>query len=70
MKEYLVIYEQGEDLSWGAYSPDVDGVIALGGSRLEVEQRMADAMAAHLEYLREQGKPVPEPHTDAGRVPA
>jgi predicted RNase H-like HicB family nuclease len=70
MKEYLVIYEQGEDGGWGAYSPDVDGVIALGRSRKEVEQRMAEAMAAHLEYLRDEGRPVPEPHTDAGHVAA
>ncbi len=26
--------------------------------------------SAHLAYLREQGKPTPEPHTDAGRVAA
>ena len=70
MKEYLVIYEQAEDGGWGAHSPDVEGVFALGTTRAEVEERMAEAMAAHLEYLREQGKPVPEPHTDAGRVAA
>ena len=70
MNEYLVIYEEGEDGGWGAYSPDVDGVIALATSREEVEQRMAEAMAAHLAYLREQGKPVPKPHTAAGHVAA
>ena len=70
MKEYLVIYEQGDDGGWGAYSPDVDGVVALGTSREEVEQRMAEAMAAHLEYLREKGRPIPEPHTAAGHVAA
>ena len=70
MKEYLVIYEEGDDGAWGAYSPDVDGVVALGKSRAEVEARMAEAMAAHLEYLREQGQPVPEPHTAAGHVAA
>jgi predicted RNase H-like HicB family nuclease len=31
---------------------------------------MAEAMAAHLEYLREEGRPIPEPHTDAGHVAA
>ena len=70
MKEYLVIYEHGEDGGWGAHSPDVEGVFALGTTRAEVEERMAEAMAAHLEYLREQGKPLPEPHTDAGRLAA
>jgi len=70
MKEYLVVYEEGEDGGWGAHSPDVEGVFALGASREEVEARMAEALTAHLEYLRERGQALPEPHTDAGRVPA
>jgi predicted RNase H-like HicB family nuclease len=70
MKQYLVIYEQGDDGAWGAHSPDVEGVFALGTTRDEVEKRMAEALSAHLALLREQGKPVPEPHTDAGRVAA
>lgn len=70
MKDYLVIYEQAEDGGWGAHSPDVDGVFALGATRHEVEARMKEALAAHLAFLRETGQPVPEPHTDAGRVAA
>jgi predicted RNase H-like HicB family nuclease len=70
MKDYLVVYEKAEDGGWGAHSPDVDGVFALGRTREEVEARMAEALAAHLAYLREAGQPVPEPHTDAGRVAA
>ena len=70
MKQYLVIYEQAEDGGWGAHSPDVDGVFALGGSREEVESRMAEALAAHLEMLRAEGRPLPEPRTDAGRIAA
>jgi predicted RNase H-like HicB family nuclease len=70
MKEYLVIYEQADDGAWGAHSPDVEGVFALGASREEVEQRMAEALSAHLDYLRDRGQPVPEPHTDAGRIAA
>jgi hypothetical protein len=31
---------------------------------------MAEALAAHLSVLREQGMPVPEPRTDAGHVAA
>jgi len=70
LKDYLVIYEQAEDGGWGAHSPDVDGVFALGESRGEVEARMAEALAAHLAYLRESGLPEPDPHTDAGRIAA
>jgi predicted RNase H-like HicB family nuclease len=45
-------------------------VFALGTSREEVERRMAEALAAHLEHLRDRGQPIPEPRTDAGRVAA
>ena len=70
MKNYLVICEQAEDGGWGAHSPDVEGVFALGASRAEVEQRISEALTAHLDYLRESGRPIPDPHTDAGRVAA
>jgi predicted RNase H-like HicB family nuclease len=70
MREYLVVYEQAEDGGWGAHSPDVEGVFALGRTREEVEARMVEALAAHLEYLRARGEPIPDPHTDAGHVAA
>jgi predicted RNase H-like HicB family nuclease len=28
MSEYLVVYEQADDGGWGAYLPDLPGVIA------------------------------------------
>jgi predicted RNase H-like HicB family nuclease len=70
MTEYLVIYERGDDGDWGAHSPDVEGVFALGTSREEVEARMAEALSAHLDYLRDDGQPLPEPRTHAGHVAA
>lgn len=70
MTEYLVVYEQGPDGGWGAHSPDVEGVFAVGTTREEVERRMAEALSAHVANLREQGLPVPKPHTHAGRVAA
>ena len=50
MKDYLVIYEQADDGGWGAHSPDVEGVLALGATRDEAETRIAEALAAHLAY--------------------
>ena len=70
MKDCLVIYERAEDGGCGAHSPDVDGGFALGKTREETEVRMAEALAAHLAYLRDRAVPAREPHTDAGRVAA
>jgi hypothetical protein len=36
MSDYVVIYEQAEDVDWGAYLPDLPGVVALGAARSEV----------------------------------
>lgn len=70
MNEYLIIYEKGEDGGWGAYSPDVEGVIAVGATREEVEKRMGDAMVAHLEMLREEGLQRPVPRSTPGFLAA
>jgi len=70
MTDYLIIYEQGDDRGWGAYSPDVEGVIAVGASREEVEQHMREAMVTHLEVLRERGLPTPRPRTTSGYLAA
>ena len=70
MTEYLVIYERGEDGGWGAHSPDVESVFAVGTSRAQVEERMTEALAAHLAFLQDSGEPIPEPRTEAGHVAA
>lgn len=70
MSDYLVIYEEGDDGGWGAYSPDVEGVVAVGTSHEEVELRITEALATHLEVIREQGLPAPLPRTVVGYVAA
>ena len=67
MKEYLVVYERAER-NWAAYSPDVPGCIATGKTRAEVERVFREAFAFHLEGLRHEGLPLPEPSAEAGRV--
>jgi len=61
MKRYLILFEQGEDGAWGAYSPDIAGVYALGETREETAALMREALPAHIEALREAGLEVPEP---------
>lgn len=67
MKEYLVVYERA-DGNWSAYSPDVPACIATGKTRDEVERNYQEALEFHLEGLRQEGLPIPEPVSDAGRV--
>ena len=67
MSEYVVIYEQAEDGGWGAYLPDLPGVVALGESREQVEERIAEAVAFYLEETGEAGLPR-EPASAAGTI--
>ena len=70
MSEYVVIYEQGEDGGWGAYLPDLPGVVALGATREEAAVRIREALAAYSEDIRERGETLPPPHHVAGTIGA
>ena len=70
MSEYLVIYEQAEDGDWGAYLPDLPGVIGLGGTRAEAEVRIKEALAAYAECVAEDEQQLPRPVHQAGTVTA
>ncbi|MGB6947246.1 MAG: type II toxin-antitoxin system HicB family antitoxin [Bryobacteraceae bacterium] len=65
--KYTVIYERGPT-SWGAYVPDLPGVIAVGDSRDEVEQLIREAVQFHLEGMRQEGISIPPPASFAGVV--
>jgi predicted RNase H-like HicB family nuclease len=67
VRRYLIIIENaGENLS--AYSPDLPGCVATGKTRAEVEANMKDAMRMHIEGLRQDALPVPEPRATADYV--
>lgn len=70
MSEYLVIYEQAEDGGWGAYLPDVPGVVALGGTRDEVAGGIREALDAYTADLTERGLVMPAPHHSADTIAA
>ena len=57
---YAVIIEEGEN-SFGAYVPDLPGCVAVGETREEVLKLIEEAIEFHIEGLREDGQPVPEP---------
>ncbi len=64
MARILVIVEKGET-SYGAYSPDVPGCVAVGDTREEVLQRFREALQEHLELMRDENLPLPEPQATA-----
>ena len=60
MSEFLVVIEH-EGESWGAYCPDLPGVGVVGDSREDVERLIREAIALHLDGLRQTGEPIPVP---------
>ena len=67
MKKYLIVIEQ-TGTGYSAYSPDLDGCVATGKTREDVEREMQAAIAFHLEGMQRSGEPIPEPHTYSAYV--
>ncbi len=70
MSEYVVVYERAEDGGWGAYLPDLAGVVALGASREEVADRVQEALDAYAEEMASLGQRLPDPVAASGTVRA
>lgn len=64
---YVVILEQS-DGGFGAYVPDLPGCIAVGETREEALRLIREAVELHLEGMREEGLPVPEPSSSSEYV--
>ena len=67
MHRYLVVIEPTGTGS-AAFSPDVPGCVAAGATREAVESRMQEALAMHLEAVREDGVAMPAPGASATHV--
>lgn len=57
---YAVVIEKAES-NYSAYVPDLPGCVATGASLEEVEREIREAVAFHIEGMREDGQPVPQP---------
>ena len=70
MREYAVIYEHGSgsEENWGAYVPDLPGCVSTGETFEEVQRNIREAIRLHLEGLKAEGLPIPEPTTMVDRV--
>jgi predicted RNase H-like HicB family nuclease len=64
---FLVVIEKTAT-GYSAYSPDVPGCVATGADRNEVELRMKEAIEFHLEGMKAEGYPLPEPQSESAYV--
>jgi predicted RNase H-like HicB family nuclease len=64
---YAVLFEK-TDTGYSAYVPDLPGCIAAGDTLEETAQLMREAIGFHLDGMREDGEPIPEPRTIAEYV--
>lgn len=68
MTQYLVIIERDEEGGYSAWAPDLPGVVAAADTYDECLQLMREAVTFHLEGMREDGEPIPQPSTVAATV--
>ena len=61
---YLVVFEKSAT-GWAAYVPDLPGVISTGRSKEETQRLIREAIAFHLEGLKEDNLPIPEASASA-----
>jgi predicted RNase H-like HicB family nuclease len=60
-RRYLIVIEGDESVGFSSYAPDLPGVVATGASRDECQREMRDAVAFHVDGLREAGEEIPQP---------
>jgi predicted RNase H-like HicB family nuclease len=59
---YAIVIEKAEG-NFSAYVPDLPGCVSTGATLHEVKENIREAIDLHLEGLRADGDPIPEPTT-------
>lgn len=59
---YAIVIEKAES-NYSAYVPDLPGCVATGETLEETRRELREAIEFHIEGMREDGLPVPEPAT-------
>jgi predicted RNase H-like HicB family nuclease len=57
---YAIVIERAEG-NYSAYVPDLPGCVSTGATVAETERNIREAIRFHLDGLREDGLPVPDP---------
>jgi predicted RNase H-like HicB family nuclease len=64
---YAIVIEHGER-NLSAYAPDLPGCVTTGRTVEEIVRNMAEAIELHLDGMREDGQPIPEPSSSVEYV--
>jgi predicted RNase H-like HicB family nuclease len=64
---YAIVIEKA-DGNYSAYVPDLPGCVATGETVAAAEREIRDAIRFHIDGLKDDGLPVPQPTTIADYV--
>ncbi len=64
---YAIVIEKAKS-NYSAYVPDLPGCVATGKTMKEAEMEIRDAIEFHLEGMREDGLPIPQPTSSVDYV--
>ena len=67
MYRFLVVIEKA-GRNYSAYSPDLPGCIATGATRHQVKKNMHEAIALHIEGIKEDGQSIPRSNSSAESI--
>lgn len=67
--EYAIVIEKAPgSANYSAYVPDLPGCVATGSTIEEIKRLIEEGIAFHIEGLREDGLPIPEPLTQVAVI--
>jgi predicted RNase H-like HicB family nuclease len=61
--QYAIVIEKVPGTNYSAYVPDLPGCIATADSLEEIKRLMEEGIAFHLDGMRADSLPIPEPTT-------
>jgi predicted RNase H-like HicB family nuclease len=66
--KYAIVIEKVPGSNYSAYVLDLPGCIAAADTLEETKQLMRGAIRMHLQGMREDGDPIPEPTTQVDYI--
>ncbi len=66
MKQYVILFEENKQGHYAAWIPDLPGCISFGDTIDEAKINIKEAIELHIEGLKAENLPIPEPATHTG----